>query len=85
MIAKPVLPIIASLIAMLLPILANLITLLLPILADLIPVACRALSPKTIIESVTPLFGSPSWKLAGAGRSVSQPGQCGRPVPGAIA
>jgi len=61
-IVKPVLPVVAGLIAMLLPVIADIIAVLLPVVADLVPVARGQLTRtvfagELILESVAALIG----------------------------
>ena len=83
MIVKPVLPIIAGLVAVLLPVFANLVAVLLPILSRLVPVARGLLAGavfagNTIVEGVSALFWRP---VAGA---VAQARQRARAVANAV-
>jgi hypothetical protein len=75
-IVKPVLPIIASLVAMLLPILANLIAILLPILALLAPIAGRlsiepGVAGEAIVKRIAALFGSSVRELTSSGALIA--------------
>jgi hypothetical protein len=89
-IVKPVLPVVAGLVAMVLPVLADLVAALLPILANLIPVPRGQLvrptfSRQPVLERLPPLLGGTiRGELADPGSPVAQPRQRGRAIADAI-
>jgi phage-related protein len=75
-IIKPVLPVVARLIAMFLPVISHLIAALLPVLPLLVPVTtlitgAAVLTRNSVLECIAALFRCAGRKLAGAGPPVA--------------